>query len=83
MLKLKFLDTHVSHFHDYHDKNNCQLVCCKGYDREQTMTIGNTKVPMLKSPYNPFKKELREKFINARKKKTTERKLCMTNLQVN
>jgi hypothetical protein len=47
------------------------------------MTIGNTKVPMLKSPYNPFKKELREKFINARKKKTTERKLCMTNLQVN
>jgi hypothetical protein len=32
------------------------------------MIIGNTKVPMLKSPYNPFKKELREKFINARKK---------------
>jgi hypothetical protein len=46
------------------------------------MTIGNTKVPMLKSPYNPLKKELTEKFINARKK-NTERKLCTTNLQVN
>jgi len=33
------------------------------------MTIGNTKVPMLKSPYNPFKKELRENFINAMGKK--------------
>jgi len=47
------------------------------------MTIGNTKVPMLKSPYNPFKKELRENFINAMGKKKTERKLCTTNLQVN
>jgi hypothetical protein len=38
------------------------------------MTIGTTNVPMLKSPYNPFKKELREKFINARKRKENRKK---------